>query len=78
MIEDTIRRINELYHKSKTPEGLTPEEKDEQARLRGEYIASVRNNLKSQLNNIDVKNADGTIENLGEKYGNKKRTSHQM
>ncbi|MCI5494253.1 MAG: DUF896 domain-containing protein [Lachnospiraceae bacterium] len=76
MIEDTIRRINELYHKSKTPEGLTPEEKDEQARLRGEYIASVRNNLKSQLNNIDVKNADGTIENLGEKYGNKKRTSH--
>ena len=78
MIEDTIRRINELYHKSKTLEGLTPEEKDEQARLRGEYIASVRNNLKSQLNNIDVKNADGTIENLGEKYGNKKRTSHQM
>lgn len=76
MIEDTIRRINELYHKSKTPEGLTPEEKDEQARMRGEYIASVRNNLKSQLNNIDVKNADGTIENLGEKYGNKKRTSH--
>ena len=76
MIEDTIRRINELYHKSKTLEGLTPEEKDEQARLRGEYIASVRNNLKSQLNNIDVKNADGTIENLGEKYGNKKRTSH--
>ena len=76
MIEDTIRRINELYHKSKTPEGLTPEEKDGQARLRGEYIASVRNNLKSQLNNIDVKNADGTIENLGEKYGNKKRTSH--
>ncbi len=76
MIEDTIRRINELYHKSKTPEGLTPEEKDEQARLRGEYIASVRSNLKSQLNNIDVKNADGTIENLGEKYGNKKRTSH--
>lgn len=78
MIEDTIRRINELYHKSKTPEGLTPEEKDEQARLRGEYIASVRSNLKSQLNNIDVKNADGTIENLGEKYGNKKRTSHPM
>ena len=80
MIEDTIRRINELYHKSKTPEGLTPEEKDEQARLRGEYIASVRNNLKSQLNNIDVKNADGTFtvqsNNLGEKYGNKKRTSH--
>ena len=28
-------------------------------------------NLTAQLNNIDIQNEDGTIENLGEKYGNK-------
>lgn len=72
MIEDTIKRINELYHKSQTKEGLTPEEADEQARLRKEYIASVRSNLKVQLNNIDIRKEDGSIENLGEKYGDQK------
>ena len=71
-IDDTIKRINELYHKSQTPEGLTPDEKEEQSRLRGEYIASVRNNLRNQLDNIDIQNEDGTVTNLGEKYANKK------
>jgi uncharacterized protein YnzC (UPF0291/DUF896 family) len=75
-MEETIKRINELYHKSQTPEGLTSEEKEEQAKLRGIYIESVRRNLRGQLNNIDIQNPDGTIENLGEKYGNKKRTTH--
>ena len=50
MIENTIARINELYHKSQK-EGLTPEEKEEQAALRKEYIASVKRNLKGQLDN---------------------------
>jgi uncharacterized protein YnzC (UPF0291/DUF896 family) len=72
MIQDTIKRINELYHKSQTKEGLTPEEALEQAKLRKEYIDSVRNNLKGQLNNIDIRKEDGSIENLGEKYGDKK------
>lgn len=67
MIENIIARINELYHKSQK-EGLTPEE---QAALRKEYIASVKRNLKGQLDNIDMVNADGTVTNLGEKYGNK-------
>ena len=70
MIENIIARINELYHKSQK-EGLTPEEKEEQAALRKEYIASVKRNLKGQLDNIDMVNADGTVTNLGEKYGNK-------
>lgn len=70
MDEKKIARINELYHKSKA-EGLTENEKKEQALLREEYIASVRSNLKAQLNNIDMKQEDGTIVNLGEKYGNK-------
>ena len=66
-----IDRINELYHKSQA-EGLTEEEKDEQARLRKEYVAIVRQNFRNQLDNIDIENEDGTITNLGEKFGNKK------
>lgn len=38
-----IERINELYKKMKET-GLTPEEKEEQARLRGEYIQAMRRN----------------------------------
>ncbi|MBQ8199604.1 MAG: DUF896 domain-containing protein [Lachnospiraceae bacterium] len=70
MEKSRIDRINELYHKSQA-EGLTEEEKKEQKRLREEYIADVRANFRSQLNNIDIQNEDGTITNLGEKYGNK-------
>lgn len=66
-LDEKIKRINELYHKSKG-EGLTKEEQQEQALLRKEYIANIRTNLKSQLDNIDVQNEDGTIENLGEKF----------
>lgn len=71
MNQEKIDRINELYRKSKA-EGLTEEEKKEQDLLRKEFLANVRNNLKAQLNNIDIQNPDGTIENLGEKFGNKK------
>lgn len=70
MKEERIARINELYHKSKN-EGLTPEEKEEQQELRKEYIASVRNNLKSQLNNITIVNPDGTTRDLGKEHENK-------
>ena len=71
MTNEKIARINELYKKSKA-EGLSEEEKKEQALLRQEYVASVKANLRSQLNNIDMMNADGSVENLGEKYGRKK------
>ena len=67
-LEDKINRINELYHKSQS-EGLSEEEKEEQKRLRQEYAANVRNNLRSQLNGIDIQEKDGSIVNLGEKYG---------
>lgn len=70
MDSSRIARINELYHKSKA-EGLTEEELKEQQLLRQEYLAQVRKNLRSQLNNIDMVNADGSVTNLGEKYGNK-------
>ena len=67
-----IDRINELYNKSKA-EGLTDAEKREQELLRKEFVADVKKNLTAQLNNIDIQNEDGTVENLGEKYGNKER-----
>ena len=74
MIQEKIDRINELYRKSKA-EGLTEAEKNEQAILRKEFIASIKKNVQSQLNNIDMVNEDGTIENLGEKDGKKGITS---
>ena len=67
-LEEKIARINELYRKSKA-EGLTEEEKMEQDALRKEYIANVRRNLRAQLDSIDVVNEDGSVENLGEKFG---------
>ena len=70
MEKEKIDRINELYHKSKA-EGLTEEELKEQKALRSEYIMAIRGSIRSQLNNIDIQEADGTIVNLGEKFGNK-------
>jgi len=69
-LDEKITRINELYHKSKA-EGLTEEEKAEQASLRRDYIDAVKGNLKGQLNNINIQEKDGSITNLGEKFGNK-------
>ena len=71
MDENKIKRINELYHKSKA-EGLTDAEKKEQRLLRQEYIASVRENLRGQLNNISIQEKDGSVTDLGKKYGRKK------
>ena len=50
-IEETIQRINELYHKSQN-EGLSEEEKLEQKQLRQVYIDSVKKNLgRRQIGN---------------------------
>lgn len=67
-MNEMIARINELYHKQKG-EGLTEAEKEEQARLRSAYVANVRANLRVQLDNIDIQEADGSITNLGERFG---------
>ncbi len=55
--KEEIARINELAKKAKT-EGLTEHEKAEQANLRQLYIASFRENLESQLKNIEVVDPD--------------------
>ena len=74
-MNQVIARINELYHKSKA-EGLTEEEKQEQAELRGIYIASVRNNLKSQLDNVSVVNPDGSVVDLADVAAKKRKLGH--
>lgn len=63
MDQEKINRINTLYKKSKE-EGLTPEEKEEQAKLRQEYLEAVRKNIRGTLNNVSVLNPDGTITEL--------------
>lgn len=65
-----IDRINALAHKQKSV-GLTEEEKLEQAELRKEYIESIRASLRANLNNISIQEADGSITDLGEKFGKK-------
>ncbi|MEG2929357.1 MAG: DUF896 domain-containing protein [Oscillospiraceae bacterium] len=57
-MDEMIKRINELYKKSKE-EGLSEEEQIEQKNLREQYVKTFRQGFKSQLNNIDVKYEDG-------------------
>ena len=70
-LEETIQRINELYHKSQK-EGLSEEEKQEQKQLRQVYIDSVKNNLRGQLENMEFERPDGTIEKVTKKLRDSK------
>lgn len=70
--EEDIRRINELFHKSKG-EGLTAEETIEQQELRGRYIMSFRENLRVQLENIDIQNPDGSITHVADRRKKKRK-----
>ncbi|MDO5707433.1 MAG: DUF896 domain-containing protein [Andreesenia angusta] len=51
--KEKIERINELSKKSKEI-GLNEIEKEEQKKLRKEYIDAVKLSLKSQLDNIEI------------------------
>ncbi len=59
MEQKKIDRINELAKKQKSS-GLTPEEKEEQAVLRKEYIEAYKRSLLSQLDNMYFVEPDGT------------------
>jgi uncharacterized protein YnzC (UPF0291/DUF896 family) len=72
MNDEKIKRINQLHHKAKES-GLSEEEKKEQKTLREEYIAAFRKNLRSQLDNINIEESDGSITNLNEKFGKKEK-----
>lgn len=69
MDEKKIKRINELYKKSKTT-GLTEAELEEQKALRAEYRMSIINNLSASLNNVSIENPDGSITKVKPKRGN--------
>ena len=58
-----VNRINELARKART-EGLTDEEKAEQAALRRAYIDSVKDNLRVQLAGTYVQKEDGSVVKL--------------
>ncbi len=67
MTDEKIQRINALAKKSRTPEGLTAEEKLEQAALRREYIDAMKQSLKSQLDASVVIRPDGSSYKLTQK-----------
>ncbi len=58
MLQEKIERINFLAKKAKK-EGLTEEEKAEQAQLRGEYIAEWREGVIQTLENTYVVDENG-------------------
>ncbi|MCI9503292.1 MAG: DUF896 domain-containing protein [Hungatella sp.] len=66
--QEMIDRINELYHKSQD-QGLTENEKREQQELRKKYIESIRVNMRANLNSISIQEKDGSITDLGKKFG---------
>ena len=66
-MNEVIARINALAAKAKTPEGLTPEELEERAKLRRIYIDSVKANLVGQLENTYIVRPDGTKEKVKHK-----------
>jgi len=71
MENSKLERINALAKASRELE-LTPEEKEEQFRLRSEYIAEFRNSLKSTLDNTYIQSPDGSLEKLQQKTAEQK------
>lgn len=51
--KEKLMRINALAKKSRE-EGLTAEEKQEQAALREEYLENFRKSFRSQLDSIEI------------------------
>lgn len=71
MKQEKIDRINELAIKQKSI-GLTEEEKKEQADLRKEYLEAIRESMRENLNNISIIEKDGSVTDLGKKFGGEK------
>jgi uncharacterized protein YnzC (UPF0291/DUF896 family) len=69
MEQEKLLRINELAKKAKS-EGLTEEEKAEQAQLRGEYIAEWREGMIQTLENTYIVDKNGKHK-IKPKDGNK-------
>lgn len=66
MTKEKIDRINELAKKSKIA-GLTLKEKEEQARLRSEYISDVRSNFVKSIENVVIIDENGNRRHVKKK-----------
>lgn len=66
-----IDRINELAHKVKSGGTLTPQEEQERAALRREYIDSFKRSLTSQLEHTYIEYPDGSRKKLEKKSAGK-------
>ncbi|WP_257350514.1 DUF896 domain-containing protein [Pseudalkalibacillus decolorationis] len=69
-----IDRINELARKSKS-DGLDPKEKEEQQKLRKEYLKAFRGDFKNQLRTIKVVDPEGN-DVTPEKLKNEQKRNH--
>ena len=56
---EKIERINVLARKKKS-HGLTPEEAQEQATLRQEYLASLRHGMRNHIEGMKIVDQEGT------------------
>lgn len=57
-MEELLKKINALAGKSRT-EGLTEEEKTEQARLRQEYLKLFRQGMENTLSSVYIMDENG-------------------
>jgi len=68
--EELLKRINFLAKKSRE-EGLTEEEKVEQADLRAQYIKSFRQGLENTFSNVYIMDEKGNKKKVEKKKGNR-------
>ncbi len=66
MLKEKIDRINELARKKKTV-GLTPEELEEQAILRKEYIEIWKRNVTQVVESVVIVDEDGNKRKITKK-----------
>ena len=66
-----LQRINELAKKKKTV-GLTADELAEQKKLYKIYLGEIRTQFDKTLDNVSIKNKDGSIVPFKEMYKKKK------
>ncbi|MCI8350431.1 MAG: DUF896 domain-containing protein [Oscillospiraceae bacterium] len=63
MTDEKLARINELARKAREAE-LDEAEREEQQRLRQEYVAAFRGNLERQLNSMVIVDEAGNRRNV--------------
>lgn len=66
MTQELLKRINFLAKKARE-EGLTEEEKAEQADLRAQYIKSFRQGLENTLSNVYIMDTKGNKKKVEKK-----------